>query len=109
MRYEQRRCETIKRVAEFLSKLRWLIGELKKFYQQDTIQIHPEFLHVSTVVTCILKYSKSIQKCAELRMEMGSLKFTRSYGHEVHQFMAQENMAPKLLFTKELPGGWLSL
>lgn len=31
----------------------------------------------------------------------------RQYGIEVHQFLAENNLAPKLLQTAHLPGGWI--
>ena len=36
-----------------------------------------------------------------------AVKFTRTYGTEVHKFLAAKKMTPQLLDTSEIEGGWI--
>lgn len=37
------------------------------------------------------------------------VKFTLTYGKEVHEFMYDEGIAPKLLMVEKLKGGWIAV
>ena len=46
---------------------------------------------------------------AQTKSETILVKFSRTYGKELHQFCATRNYVPKLLAFEKLPGGWFGI
>ena len=44
MKFEQK-SDTIRKMATFLAKLKWLLGELVEYYRSSTKIIYPQFFH----------------------------------------------------------------
>ena len=94
------------KVARFLSTLSGILPQLKQYYHN----------YDAAVNNCVPYYKQEdLQYTNPIGLRVWkarhkdctvAMKFTRTYGRIVHDFLANEGMAPKLMSINELEGGW---
>ena len=104
MLYEHRVTSSIDLMAIFWYKVEYLLNELDQFYTDAEIILYPyyfgnEFTHIKMMRPGLYKCTYNEQQVV--------VKFTRSYGTDVHEYMYQSGFAPKLIDFTKLDGGWI--
>ena len=94
------------KVARFLSTLSGILPQLKQYYHN----------YDAAVNNCVPYYKQEdLQYTNPIGLRVWkarhkdctvAMKFTRTYGQIVHDFLANKGMAPKLMSINELEGGW---
>ena len=102
MLFEHRITTTIDSMIIFWYKVKCLLEQLDKYYCEGTEIIYPYFFN--NTFTNIKQISAGIYQCF-LDDKKVIVKFTVSYGIEVHQYMHQAGFAPEVIKFTNL-GNW---
>ena len=98
---------TAKKLACVLYAIQVIVNKLSKL--QPTGFLLP-YYHYTNSQSITLAYPLKDKVCvwkASLNERVVVVKFVCHYGIEVHRYLASENMAPSVLHTEKLPGGWI--
>lgn len=103
--------ESIEALARVLSALRATLDKLNSYNDDDTS--HPYFIDDSKL-TYVSQVKDTYLFRAKYNTDSGvdvdvMVKFVKRYGVEVHAYLADLNLAPKLHKVEELPGGWMAV
>ena len=95
------------KLARLLHTISLTLPKLKAYYSNPHNQSSNRVPYYKQTE---LQYTKPISTRVWQAKKQGvtvAVKFTRTYSTEVHKFLAAKNLAPRLLDTSEIEGGWI--
>jgi hypothetical protein len=106
MMFELKLNDTIEEVANFLYRINWLLHEIDDYYVSGSTITMPYFFDSRFAGVQLIQ--PAMYRCQFGDMNV-IVKFTRTYGEDVHRFMYDEGFAPNLFMVEKLAGGWLAV